>query len=101
MWVNQGWVDEIIPQLYRYDIERYKKELDKVLNRQIAPCYQDRFYPGILLQVDSYNPSQAFLQQMIQANRQHGISGEVFFFYEGIRKFPGIFQETYQAEPAD
>lgn len=91
-WVNMGIVDYIIPQIYRYKIDRYQYELDKIVNTQISPENKSKLFPGILLQVDDYNPSEGMLDSMIQANRKHGINGEVYFFYEGIKKYPEYFK---------
>jgi uncharacterized lipoprotein YddW (UPF0748 family) len=91
-WVNMGIVDFIMPQVYRYNIDRYQHELDKIVNTQISPGDKSKLYPGILLQVDAYNPSVGMLDSMVQANRRHGIKGEVFFFYEGIKKYPEYFK---------
>ncbi|MNL79026.1 hypothetical protein D3C87_2055460 [compost metagenome] len=53
------------------------------------------FCPGILLQVDSHTPQGDFLQQMIDENRKLGFTGEVFFFFEGLKKHPDFFK-TYK-----
>lgn len=95
-WVNMGYVDYIIPQIYRYKIDRYEYELDKIVNSQISPENKSKLFPGILLQVDQYNPSEGMLDSMIQANRKHGINGEVHFFYEGIKKYPEFFRKLYR-----
>lgn len=97
-WVTLGLVDYIIPQIYRYKIERYQYELDKILKEQISDKNKSKFYPGILLQVDQYNPTEGMLDSMVQANRNHDIKGEVFFFYEGIKKFRKYFTKTNKKE---
>jgi len=33
---------------------------------------------------------------MISENRKNKIYGEVFFFYEGIKKYPDLFKEFYK-----
>jgi uncharacterized lipoprotein YddW (UPF0748 family) len=95
-WVNMGYVDYIMPQVYRYSIDRYEYELDKIVSEQISPQNKSKLYPGILLQVDQYNPSAGMLDSMVKANRKHGINGEVYFFYEGIKKYPEYFRKLYQ-----
>ncbi len=96
VWVNQGFVDLVIPQLYRYNIEAYKKLLQEITHWQIDQEDYYKFYPGVLLQVDKYNPDPEFLKQIIEANRSYGINGEVFFFYEGVKRFPEFFKDVYQ-----
>ena len=55
-----------------------------------------KFYPGVLLKVGDYYPDNEFLKQMIDLNRKNEINGEVFFFYEGIKKYPDFFKEIYK-----
>jgi uncharacterized lipoprotein YddW (UPF0748 family) len=92
-WVREGWVDMVCPQVYRYNFEAYKREFDKILSQHIAPKDKHKFVPGILLKVSPYLASEDFLKQMIQYNRSQGVLGEVYFFYEGVRKYPALFKE--------
>ncbi len=91
-WVDSGWVDFVCPQVYRYELERYEGELKKIVGDQIAPHNHSRLFPGILLRVGDYFASDSLLTQMIQANRTHGIQGEVFFYYEGMKKHNAYFR---------
>lgn len=92
-WVDSGWADAIIPQVYRYDINAYNATLSQQLsyhkNKNVA------FYPGVLLRVADYTAGEAFLTQMISSNRNNGCKGEVYFFYEGIRPRISWFQGVY------
>lgn len=93
-WVKNGWVDYIIPQVYRYNIKAYSETLES----NIGYMPEDKrwmFCPGILLQVDNHTPQGEFLQQMIDENRKLGFTGEVFFFFEGLKKHPDFFK-TYK-----
>ncbi len=92
-WVKQGYVDLVIPQLYRQNIKDYIKVLDDIVKEQLTKEDLKKFYPGILLKVGTYYPSEQLLKEMIYENRKRNINGEVFFFYEGIKKFPNIFKE--------
>lgn len=94
-WVEEGWVDEVCPQIYRYDLEKYQLELDKIMNHQVAKTNHVKVVPGILLRVGDYYASDTFLSEMIKANRSYGIEGEVFFYFEGIKKRPDFFEELY------
>ncbi len=95
-WVSNGWVDLICPQDYRYNIKDYTSTLNAIIKNQIVNKNIKKFYPGVLLKVGSYYPSREFLQQMINENRKNQINGEVFFFYEGIKKYPELFEEIYK-----
>ncbi len=95
-WVAEGWVDEICPQVYRYDIEAYRSALDAIVQSQVAPENHALLAPGILLKVGDYLATDTLLQQMVAHNRSHGIEGEVFFFYEGIKLRPAFFEQLYE-----
>ncbi len=92
-WVKNGYVDLVIPQLYRQDLDAYIKVLNDIVNDQLTKEELKKFYPGILLKVGSYYPSEQLLLDMIKENRKRNINGEVFFFYEGIKKYPNIFKD--------
>jgi len=96
LWVKNKYVDLIIPQLYRYNITEYKKLLNKITGGQIDRKDLKMFYPGILLKIGLYNADPKFLKKMVAENRKKGVNGEVFFFYEGIKKYPEVFKEMYK-----
>ena len=79
--------------MYRQNIKDYIKVLDDIVKEQLTKEDLKKFYPGILLKVGTYYPSEQLLKEMIYENRKRNINGEVFFFYEGIKKFPNIFKE--------
>jgi len=95
-WVREGWVDMVCPQVYRYDIGKYRKELDAIVQRQVRKEDMSKLVPGVLLKVGSYYAPEEFLRQMIAANRAAGLQGEVMFFFEGIKKYPALFKEFYK-----
>lgn len=94
-WVAAGWVDEIIPQVYRYDIDAYQNALQAIVEQQIPQNQQNLLFPGVLLKVGDYVATDSLLAAIIASNRAYGIQGEVFFFYEGIRRRPDFFQQLY------
>ena len=86
-WVRGGYADAVIPQVYRYNIKAYEStltELDEI--KEELKAYDTPILPGVLLNVGSYVIDSDFLYKTIQMNREHGYEGEVFFFYEGLRK---------------
>ncbi|MBK7631134.1 MAG: family 10 glycosylhydrolase [Ignavibacteriales bacterium] len=95
-WMQNGYVDFVCPQVYRYNIKDYRNALDLIVEDQIDQKYFNRFYPGVLLKVGDYYPSEEFLNQMIEVNRNNNVNGEVFFFYEGIKKYPDLFKKIYK-----
>lgn len=94
-WLSAGYCDYVIPQIYRYDIKAYEKILQDQL-KYLNPNQLNKFYSGVLLQVNDKNPTQGFLDSMIQTNRKLGVKGETFFFYEGLKKFPEYFDGEYK-----
>jgi uncharacterized lipoprotein YddW (UPF0748 family) len=85
-WLNQGLVDIIHPQIYRRDFISYKSIIDQLVNEQFSEETLPRLAPGILMKIGSYLISPEYLLRAIEYNRDRGISGEVFFFYEGLRE---------------
>ena len=92
-WVDSAWVDAVLPQCYRYDINAYTAVV-----QQQKSYYRNSsvpLYPGVLIKSGTYTASTGFLSQMIQANRNNGFKGECFFFYEGIKEVPSWFSGQY------
>lgn len=86
-WLKGGYVDMIIPQLYRYNIEAYEKIL-KELTNQVSEKVRGKIFPGILTSLgDGYRVNPIMLKQMIELNRKYGYNGEVFFYYESVNAF--------------
>ena len=86
----------VCPQVYRYDLEKYRNDLRKIVKEQVQATDLQLISPGILLKVGDYVASDTLLQQMVQENRKFGINGEVFFFYEGLKKRPTFFDQLYE-----
>jgi uncharacterized lipoprotein YddW (UPF0748 family) len=94
-WVKKGITDGVFVQLYRYNLDAYKKVLNNMA--QQAGKYKNKVVPGILLSLgDGYIANEIFLQQTIEANRKAGFKGEVFFYYEGIKKMESFFTTKYK-----
>jgi uncharacterized lipoprotein YddW (UPF0748 family) len=93
-WLSKGYVDKVIPQLYRYNISDYKSLLTQQIG-YVSAANKSKFYPALLIQNGSYNPTLDFLKQMIEADRSNSITSECFWFYEGLPKFDAYFQ-TYK-----
>ncbi len=95
-WVNSGIVDQFLPQLYRYNFMDYQYELNNSLSH-IDPAKKGITFAGVLMNVGSYTIDPQFLLQSLQANRQNGVKGEGFFFYEGLRKNNNRLGDTLKA----
>lgn len=93
-WVNFGYVDMVCPQVYRKDSVSYKNTLKANLE-YVLPEKRHLVYPGMLIQVDNYQPSEEFFGSMIETNRDMGIDGEVHFFYEGLDAYKSQLKKYY------
>ncbi len=88
-WIEGGYADYIIPQLYRYKPEAYETIL-KELQSQIPERFKDRVFPGILTSLgDGYQSTREMTDKMIQLNRSYGFNGEVFFYFETLNRLKG------------
>jgi len=83
-WAQQGLVDNLIPQLYQYNISDFNYALNTTWN-DVGQYNSKVFASGILARVGSYIVDTLFLGQMLTATRTKGVKGECFFFYEGLR----------------
>ncbi|MCA5004393.1 glycoside hydrolase family 10 protein [Sphingobacterium bovistauri] len=83
-WLNDGIIDYVFPQIYRYNIEAYKATLSEQVS-YLNNSTRNKFFPGVLIRNADYTPTKEFFDQMIIYNRQLGIRGEVFWFYEGLK----------------
>jgi uncharacterized lipoprotein YddW (UPF0748 family) len=83
-WAQNNIVDNIIPQLYRYDYQGYQSVLSQSLS-QIRSVNPDIYFAGVLIKSGSYIITPSLLLQKIQLNRTSSVMGECTFFYEGLR----------------
>lgn len=95
-WLEKGYCDMVIPQLYRYDITAYTTTLKTQISYITNTTLRSKFYGGVLIQSGNWNATEEYLDQMIKANRNNGVKGEIFFFYEGLKKNTDYFQNKYK-----
>ncbi len=94
-WINFGYVDMIVPQVYRKDSLSYARTLAANIE-YVLPEKRHLFVPGVLIRVDGVQPSAELLEFKISQNRRHGLEGEVYFFYEGLAKYEELFRKVYK-----
>lgn len=94
-WLDMKYCDLVIPQLYRYDLIAYSQVLKSQIGYVKKTPDRSKLYGGVLLQIGSWNPTEEYLDGMISENRKNGVKGEVFFFYEGLKKNSAYFENTY------
>ncbi|MBD2595773.1 family 10 glycosylhydrolase [Nostoc spongiaeforme FACHB-130] len=85
-WLKLGIVDIIHPQIYRHDFNSYKAIANRLASCQFSDATLPKLAPGILIKLGNYSISPEYIVQAIAYNRRLGISGEVCFFYEGLRE---------------
>ncbi|MCA0387986.1 MAG: family 10 glycosylhydrolase [Bacteroidetes bacterium] len=100
-WVLRGYVELLCPQVYRYKIEEYSSTLSEAYLTWLPKGYENIFFPGVLIKVGGYQPTDELFVQMIEENRKLGIQGEVFFFYEGIKKYSDLLKNEIYTERVD
>ena len=79
--------------------------MQKISREQVCFAQLHQIAPGILLALGSeYLASLKLPDAQVRLNRVEGISGEVFFHSEGLRKradyFGGAYQATWPRVPA-
>lgn len=106
-WVRNDRADWIHPQVYRRDTTAYRETLESQFPHEVGipESYRTRIYPGVLLQVGDYRMTPEEAVQVVQINRDMGLNGEVFFFYEGLRANDGevataLLNAVYQTPAA-
>ncbi len=95
-WVQKGYVDQVFPQVYRYNFEAYKATLT-AMTKQLTAKERAICFPGVLQSLgNGYLANDTLMRQMIAENRVQGYSGEVFFYFDGIKKKAAWFAKVYQ-----
>jgi uncharacterized lipoprotein YddW (UPF0748 family) len=81
-WQRLGFVDELIVQVYRTDMNRFTSELDQPALQTVR-----RKIPvgiGILTGLSVLNVETGQIQRQVQVARDRQFSGVAFFFYETL-----------------
>ncbi|MDZ7797065.1 MAG: family 10 glycosylhydrolase [Candidatus Marinimicrobia bacterium] len=89
-WMNTGVCDDVIPQLYRKTYAEYESAFyNSLLN------YDDdsKVFGGVCLYQrysdftgEEYLMDPDYIMEFMELNRNNGVMGEAWFFYEGFRK---------------
>jgi uncharacterized lipoprotein YddW (UPF0748 family) len=81
-WQQQGWIEELIIQVYRSDMERFIAELEQTELQQAKQ--QIPVAIGILSGLKNRSISIKMIEDQIEAVRQRDFAGVSFFFYESL-----------------
>jgi uncharacterized lipoprotein YddW (UPF0748 family) len=106
-WIRRRQVDILHPQVYRYEIDRYKQTADDVAlysGLTDGSNTTTLVAPGILIKSGRNYNGPAYVREAMAHNRSLGMHGDVFFFYEGLREenqnLGDTLKATFYAEPA-
>jgi uncharacterized lipoprotein YddW (UPF0748 family) len=99
-WIDSGICDQMIPQLYRYSFSDYLYELNQAVALS-GPQNLHKLFGGLLMNLglppNEYVIDPGYLLSALQANRDRGVMGEAFFYYEGLRKNNNLLGDTLKA----
>lgn len=83
-WAQNNIVDNIIPQLYRYDFPGYQTVFAQSIS-QIRSVNPSIYFAGVLTKAGSWVINSTMMSQIINHNRANNVNGECTFFYEALR----------------
>ncbi|MDY7020674.1 MAG: family 10 glycosylhydrolase, partial [Cyanobacteriota bacterium] len=81
-WERKGWIEEIVLQVYRPDLERFITELERTeveLGKNHIP-----FAVGILSGLKNRPTPMSTIEQQVEKAREYDLAGVSFFFYESL-----------------
>ncbi|MGC1306776.1 MAG: family 10 glycosylhydrolase [Phormidesmis sp.] len=81
-WVQQGWVDELVVQVYRDDALQFEGELAKESLQRV----RDRIPVSIGILTGTWRRPIAFeqIRAQVQSSRDHHFSGVSFFYWDTL-----------------
>lgn len=81
-WSGKGWMDEFVPQNYRYNYASFEKTWAQQV--EAMPGMLDRLLAGVLVSSgDQVNP-WADIERELQLVQRSGAAGHVFWFSPGV-----------------
>lgn len=92
-WLDRGWLDELIVQVYRSDLSSFESILDDPLLQ--AQRQQTPTSIGILTGLKNRPASPAQIRDQVSATRDRQYAGISFFFYESLGDRDSLYQEIF------
>lgn len=110
-WLDSSYVDMIHPQMYRYTVSGYRDLVQAAvgptpgsIGGYVKPADRHKLSPGIIVRAGNQFVTPQQVRQKIAINREFGINGEVYFFYEGMGAANSFLADTlgkyFYDEPA-
>ena len=84
-WERKGWIEEIVLQVYRQDLNRFITELERT-EVQLAKAHIPVAI-GILSGLKNRSTPLNILEQQVNQVRKRNFAGVSFFFYESLWKW--------------
>jgi uncharacterized lipoprotein YddW (UPF0748 family) len=84
-WIKHELVDFLNPQIYRSSFIGYKSEVDKIKANFVA-SQRLKYVPGIAFTANKIDLTTNDIVQSVNYNRQNGLGGQSFFYYEGLTR---------------
>ncbi|NBO38680.1 glycoside hydrolase family 10 protein [bacterium] len=84
-WVDAGWVDEVVLQVYRTDISRFQGELNSPVLARVKG--KTNIHIGILAGLKPEPMPVEMLRAQTAMVREFGFQGVVYFFQESLLQF--------------
>jgi len=95
-WQQRGYIDELIVQVYRQDLDRFVWELNRAAIQQVRSRIPTSI--GILSGLKGRPVAMTWIRQQIDAVRDRTFAGISFFFYETLwTSDTETFDQRYQA----
>jgi uncharacterized lipoprotein YddW (UPF0748 family) len=100
-WVDSSYVDFISPQFYRRNVSDYtlmvQASVGPTVNSTggyIKQAHRKKLFPGIVSFASGAFTPPNIVRGMVQKNRDFGIKGEVFFYWEGMGSRNAFLADT-------
>lgn len=107
-WIANGYADIVHPQLYPpppRSVEAYESLVNDMVGTTpgdflgyVPPDLRDNLYPGLLIKAGSDIVEPDRVLAMMDVHRGLGLSGESFFFYEGLGQQNELLAEDLRRE---
>ncbi|NJO40147.1 MAG: family 10 glycosylhydrolase [Cyanobacteria bacterium RU_5_0] len=92
-WVDLGFIDELIVQVYRTDLEPFTEELDRPELQHIRQKIPVGI--GILVGLRVLNVEMRQIEAQVRSTRDRQFAGISFFFYETLGDRDAAFQTLF------
>lgn len=82
LWVREGWIDDLVVQVYRDDLEKFDSELDK----QALKAASDRIPVSIAILTGTWQKPIPFeqIEQQVTRSRDRQFAGISFFYWDTL-----------------